>query len=266
MKKEAEIGVFGGTGLYSLFKEATEVKINTPYGATSDLITIGEVKGKIVAFLPRHGRHHHLPPHKIPYLANIWAMKELGVERIISPYAAGSLRREYRRGDFVLCSQFIDRTNGRKDTFFDGPCVTHVSTAFPFCPELQKIVINTARQLGITMHEDGVMVVIQGPRFSSVAESKWFQQMGCSVINMTGYPEVTLAREMEICFVAICLITDYDAGLEGMEIIEPVTSDEVVKIFNQNIENVKNLILEMIGNIPPNRSCSCADSLKNARV
>ncbi len=266
MSKTAQIGIIGGSGFYSFLEGAEEVKIHTPYGPPSESIALGNVAGKTVAFLPRHGRGHRLPPHCIPYRANLWAFKELGVTQVISPCAAGSLQPDLKPGDFVLCDQFVDRTRGRKDTYFDGPCAVHVSTADPYCTRLGRITIAAAAELSINLHPKGTMVVIQGPRFSTRAESRWFNRMGWSVVNMTGYPEAALARELEMCFVNISLITDYDAGLEGVEGIEPVSSSEVVEVFNRNNERVRELIREIIASMPAGRDCACGESLKYAGI
>jgi 5'-methylthioadenosine phosphorylase len=171
----AEIGVFGGSGFYSFLEDVDDVEIDTPYGKPSAPITIGEVGGKRVAFLPRHGCRHELPPHKIPYRANVWAMRELGVRRIIGPNASGALTHELRLGEFVVCDQFIDLTSGRADTFYDGPETTHVSAADPYCPDLRRLLVETATELDIPVRDGGTVVVVQGPRFSTRAESMWFQ-------------------------------------------------------------------------------------------
>jgi 5'-methylthioadenosine phosphorylase len=266
MNYTAEIGVFGGSGFYSLLENAVEIKVDTPFGAPSDKVTIGVVDGKKVAFLPRHGRDHQLPPHMIPYRANIWAMKELGVTRIIGPSAVGSLQPHIKPGDFVVCDQFVDRTCGRKDTFYDGPTVVHVSSADPYCPDLRKLAIDIINEHGITVHEKGTNVVIQGPRFSSKSESKWFTSMGWDVISMTQYPEAILALEQELCYVNIALITDYDAGLVAEEGTAPVSAEAVMKVFHENNERVRNVILEMIKRISPERDCKCATVLKYAKM
>lgn len=263
---QADIGVFGGSGFYSLLEDNNEIKVDTPYGPPSDLITIGTVCGKRVAFLPRHGKLHSIPPHAIPYMANIWAMESLGVKRIIAPSAVGSLQPEIKPGDFVICDQFVDRTYGRKDTFYDGPNVTHVSTADPYCPDLRKLAVDVCKEQGVPVHETGTNVVIQGPRFSTKAESKWFTGMGWNVISMTQYPEVVLAVERQMCYVNIALITDYDAGLVGMPGTEPVTADEVVRVFRENNERVKQVIVEMIERMGIERDCPCATTLENARL
>lgn len=257
----AEIGVFGGSGFYSLLEDAQEFKVDTPYGAPSAPVTVGEIGGRRVAFLPRHGLEHQLPPHMINYRANVYAMKMLGVSRIIGPNACGSLQPEVEPGDFVICDQFVDRTWGRKDTFYDGPTTTHVSSADPYCPDMRQVAIEQAAKLGIKAHETGTVVVIQGPRFSTRSESKWFASQGWEVINMTQYPECYLARELEICYCNISLITDHDAGAEG---VEPVSNEEVVRVFNENNERVRELLFAMIPALPAERDCICASALQGA--
>lgn len=266
MNQRAEIGVFGGSGFYSLLEGMHEEKLETPYGAPSDVVALGEIAGRRVAFLPRHGKTHSLPPHVINYRANLWAMKELGVTRIIAPTAAGSLKANVAPGDFVVCDQLVDRTTGRKDTFYDGPITTHVSFAHPYCPQVRKLAVDVIDEHGITVHARGTVVVIQGPRFSTVAESRWFASAGWEVINMTQYPEAYLARELEICYANIALITDYDVGLEGQEGIEPVTHEAVIQVFNANNERVKKVINSMIERMPKQRTCSCGSALKGARL
>lgn len=260
----AEIGVFGGSGFYKLFDDYEEKVIETPYGAPSDRLAVGEMGGKKVAFLPRHGAHHQIPPHKINFRANVWAMKSLGVTRVISPCAVGSLQKRIAPGHFVVCDQYIDRTSGRVDTFYDGPIATHVSAADPYCPELRPLAIKASKDCGITTHETGTVVVIQGPRFSTKAESKWFTSMGWDVINMTQYPEAHLVKEQELCVVNIALSTDYDSGLIGN--VEPVSHSEVVKVFGENIGKLQKVLLKLIESIPTQRNCSCAETLKHARV
>lgn len=258
----AEIGVFGGSGFYSLLENPVEVKVDTPYGAPSDVLMVGEIGGRTVAFLPRHGSKHTLPPHMINYRANVWAMKQLGVTRIIGPNACGSLQPHVKPGDFVICDQFVDRTWGRKDTFYDGPTTTHVSSADPYCPTMREVAADKARELGITVHDRGTVVVIQGPRFSTRAESHWFASQGWEVINMTQYPESYLARELEMCYCNISIITDHDAGVEGLE--EPVTNEEVVRMFAASNQKVKDLLFAMIPALPVERPCLCASALEGA--
>jgi len=172
----AEIGIFGGSGLYELLPDVEEIELDTPYGPPSAPIVVGTIDDRRVAFLPRHGRRHELPPHRIPYRANVWAMRELGVRRILGPNASGSLRADVELGEFVVCDQFLDRTRRREDTFYDGPETTHVSAADPFCPELRALLVSTARELGIPVRDGGTVVVVEGPRFSTRAESRWFQR------------------------------------------------------------------------------------------
>lgn len=264
LEQKARIGIFGGSGFYSLFDNAEEIEMDTPYGKPSDKITIGEIAGRKAAFLPRHGRGHKFAPHTIPYKANLWAFKELGVEKIIAPTAAGSLQPNIKPGEFVVCDQFVDRTYGRAQTFYNGPKIAHVSCADPYCPEMRRLATDCCKNLSIIAHEKGTVVVIEGPRFSTKAESRWYQKSGFEVINMTQYPEAALARELAMCYANISLITDYDAGLVGLEGIKAVDAKEVVEVFNKNISKVKELIFEMVKNMTSERSCECKNSLMNA--
>lgn len=258
MDRRIEIGIFGGSGFYEFLDDVEEIWVDTPYGAPSDKIAIATIAGRKVGFLPRHGRDHRYPPHKINYRANIWAMHHLGASRIIGPCAAGSLKPEIKPGDFVVTDQFVHRTWGREDTFFEGPTVTHVSAADPYCPELRQLAIDQARSLGITVHPQGTVVVIQGPRFSTKAESKEFRSHGWDVINMTQYPEGILAREMGMCYVNIALITDYDSGLEDDPSVPPVTHGAVLKVFKENNDKLKKLLIAMVEHMPEEPHCSCA--------
>ncbi|MCK5177818.1 MAG: S-methyl-5'-thioadenosine phosphorylase [Candidatus Aenigmarchaeota archaeon] len=265
LEKKADIGVFGGSGFYNFIEIQEELNIETRFGAPSDNIMLGKIGEKTVAFLPRHAKSHSIPPHAINYRANTWAMKALGVSRIISPCAAGSLQKHVKPGDFVICDQFVNKTYGRKDTFYDGPVATHVSPADPYCPELRDIAVKTAKNIGITAHETGTIVVIQGPRFSTKAESKFFSAMGWEVINMTQYPEVYLARELEMCTLNISLITDYDSGLAGN--VEPVSHSEVIKVFNENNEKLRDLLFTLIEQIPEQQlKCGCSNVLEHSRL
>ncbi len=248
----AEIGVFGGSGFYSLLDDVREVKVDTPYGPPSDSVFLASVNGRKVAFIPRHGRHHTLPPHKVPYRANVWALKSLGCGCVISPCAAGSLQQEVEPGHFVVCDQFVDRTSGRADTFFDGPIVTHVSPADMYHPLLRKLAVETIQDHGIVAHDGGTVVVIQGPRFSTKSESKWFHDQGWEVINMTQYPEAYLCHEMGMGVVNISLITDYDSGVHAGT--EAVTAHDVLAVFQSNAEKIKGVVLDLIGRIPTDLS------------
>jgi 5'-methylthioadenosine phosphorylase len=257
------IGVFGGSGFYEFLEGAEEVEVDTPFGKPSAPLVVGELGGRHVAFLPRHGRRHELPPHRIPYRANVWAMREAGVRRVIGPCASGALKPELALGEFVVCDQFVDRTSGREDTFYDGPETIHVSAADPYCPELRSILLETAAELGIPARDGGTVVVVQGPRFSTRAESRWFAAMGWDVINMTAYPEGHLARELELCYANVSMVTDHDVGVEGQE---PVDADTVVRVFAENNERLRELLLAAIPRIGLQPEDVCATALRGARV
>jgi 5'-methylthioadenosine phosphorylase len=257
------IGVFGGSGFYAFLEDVEEVEIDTPYGSPSAPLAIGDVGGKRVAFIPRHGRHHELPPHRIPYRANVWAMREAGVRRIIAPCASGALTPELELGAFVVCDQYVDRTRAREDTFYDGPETTHVSAADPFCPDLRRLLVETARERAIPVRDGGTVVVVQGPRFSTRAESRWFQAAGWEAINMTAYPECHLARELELCYATIAMVTDYDVGDEGEQ---AVSAAQVVQVLRDNNERLRELLLGVIPKIGPQPADVCAAALKAARL
>jgi len=258
----ADIGLFGGSGFYSFLENADELAVHTPYGPPSDRVAVGEVGGRQVAFLPRHGRGHSIPPHRINYRANLWAFRELGVRRVIAPCAVGSLQPGLAPGTFVVCDQLVDRTSGRPDTFYDGPVVTHVGFADPYCPELRALAADRGAALGIPLRPAGTGVVIQGPRFSTRAESAFYSAQGWHVIGMTQYPEAVLAREVEMCFVNVSLVTDYDVGLEG---VPPVSTREVIRILQQNNERLRAFLADLIPRIPEDRSCACGSALADAQ-
>ncbi len=260
---DVEIGVFGGSGFYSFLDAVEEVEMETPYGAPSAPVVIGEVGGRRVAFLPRHGRRHELPPAAVPYRANVWALRELGVRRIVGPCASGALQPELELGSFVVCDQFVDRTSGRDDTFYPGPETVHVSAADPYCADLRRILVESGRELGIPVRDGGTVVVVQGPRFSTRAESRWFGSMGWDVINMTAYPEGMLARELGLCYANISMVTDHDAGVEG---IEPVSGETVMQVFAENNERLRELLFAAIPRIGLQPADTCARALEGARV
>ena len=261
VKDQADIGIFGGTGIYDsgLLQDSKEVTIETPYGRTSDTITIGEFRGKKIAFMPRHGKKHSIPPHLINYRANIWSFKELGITRIIAPSAVGSLKDEIKPGHFALPTQFIDFTKSRKTSFSEEGKVIHISVADPFCPELQKIVSDVAKEQKITMHKDCTYACIEGPRFSTKAESRFYKSTGANIIGMTLVPECQLAREAQMCYVSISTVTDYDVWAE-----KPVTAKEVMDTLSENVKITKKLLTELIDKIPKVRSCSCEKALAEA--
>lgn len=254
---QAEIGIIGGSGFYELLDNPEQLTVDTPYGAPSDQIAVGEISGVRVAFLPRHGKNHSVPPAEVNYRANVWALKSIGVKQIIATNAVGSLKLDIHPGDFVICDQVVDRTHSRQDTYFtkdSGKPVTHISFAEPFCPELRAALLKSAQELGYTVHNGGVVVTIQGPRFSTKAESEWFSSLGWSCVNMTQYPEVYLARELEMCYACLSLVTDYDAGL-GVH--AAVTSTEAMASLNANINKQKEVVKRVVSYLPTAQKCEC---------
>jgi 5'-methylthioadenosine phosphorylase len=262
---QAEFGVIGGTGLYDpkLLKNVQEVTVETPYGKPSDAITVGELAGKSVAFLPRHGKLHTIRPSDINVKANIFALKRLGIKRIIAASTVGSLCEDYQPGDIVFADQFIDRTTKREQSFYtlSEARVCHISVAEPMCPQLRHTLINAAKDLNVKMHPTGTYVCIEGPRFSTKAESKMYQKWGADLIGMTMVPEVVLAREAEICYANISTVTDYDCWKE-----HAVSVDDIVNTMKTGIENVKQIIAQTIAKTPAECSCQCDQALKGAFV
>ncbi len=255
-----KIGIIGGSGFYELLEDPREVKIATPYGSPSAPVQMGKLEGVEVAFIPRHGIGHTIPPHKVNYRANIWALHELGVERIIGVNAVGSLQEEYKPGDIVFVDQFIDFTKKRDYTFYDGGKVYHVGFADPFCPEIRKVLIGSAKELGLQFKETGTYICIEGPRFSTRAESRMFRQFA-DIIGMTLVPEINLARELEICYANISMVTDYDVWAD-----KPVDTKEVLETMAKNIDNVKALLKLAVPRIPEKRDCPCSKALENAGI
>ena len=258
MDQRAEIGVIGGSGLYRFLDDPHALSVPTPYGEPSGEVTVAELAGRRVAFLPRHGPRHTIPPHRINYRANLWALHSLGVSRVIAPCAVGSLKPVHAPGHVVVCDQVVDRTRGREDTYFDGPEVAHLSAADPYCAELRPLAARAARDAAMEVHQGGTVVVINGPRFSTRAESRWFAGQGWDVINMTQYPEVVLARELGMCYVNLSLVTDYDAGLEGATGAPPVTQQEVFAMFAENMPRLRDALARLVALLPAERACDCA--------
>jgi len=212
-----------------------------------------------VAFLPRHGRQHQFPAHRVDYRANLWALRELGVRRVFGPSACGSLKPDIHPGDVVVCDQLVDRTTGRTDTFFDGSVANHVGFADPYCPELRATAVAATSGAGLPVHDGGTVVVIQGPRFSTRAESAWFRSAGWDVVNMTQHPEAVLARELGICYATLALVTDYDTGVEGVE-GPAVTQAEVFKFFEENVHRLRDVLAAAVPSVPVEADCDCADA------
>jgi 5'-methylthioadenosine phosphorylase len=249
--------VIGGSGLYALLADAEERNVDTPYGAPSAPVTIATVGNRRVAFLPRHGRDHRYPPHRIPYRANLWALRELGVCQILAPCAVGGLRADLGPGTFVVPDQLIDRTTARVQTYYDDGAV-HVNFADPYCPSGRRALLDAAARFGISVTDGGTMVVVEGPRFSTRAESRAYAAMGGAIINMTGHPEAVLARELALCYTSIALVTDLDAGVEGDH---GVTQEEVFRVFGENTERLRGVLLDAVEALPAERTCPCPRAL-----
>jgi 5'-methylthioadenosine phosphorylase len=262
LNASADVAVIGGSGLYALLDDAEEHTVDTPFGAPSDAITIATVAGRRVAFLPRHGRDHRFPPHKIPYRANLWALRALGARQVVAPCAVGGLRPEFGPGTFLVPDQLIDRTTGRVQTFYDSGAV-HVNFADPYCPVGRRTVIDHAARRDIDVVDGGAMVVVEGPRFSTRAESRWYTSIGGAVVNMTGHPEAVLARELALCYTAIALVTDLDAGFEGEH---GVTQEEVFRVFAENTERLRGLLFEVVAALPAEPGCPCQHALDGLKL
>ena len=260
----AEIGVIGGSGFYSFLEDVSEVRVDTPYGPPSDSLYLGELGGRRVAFLPRHGRGHTVPPHRINYRANLWALRSVGVRQVLGPCAVGGLRPEYGPGTLLVPDQLIDRTKSRVQTFFDGvprpdgavPNVVHTTFADPYCPVGREVALAAARGRQWEPVDGGTMVVREGPRFSTRAESQWHAAMGWSVVGMTGHPEAVLARELGLCYTSMALVTDLDAGAETGE---GVSHAEVLKVFGENVGRLREVLFDAVAALPPSegRDCPC---------
>jgi 5'-methylthioadenosine phosphorylase len=262
---QAKIGVIGGSGLYDIkgLTDIEEVKIDTPFGKPSDTITIGKLEGVGIAFLPRHGRGHRIMPTEVPTRANIYALKSLGVERIISVNAVGSLRKEIKPGDLVIPDQLIDRTRLRASSFFGGGIVAHIPFAEPFCPILSQTLYQEARKAGAKIHKGGTYLVMEGPAFSTKAESRLYRSWGADIIGMTALPEAKLAREAEICYAIIAGVTDYDSWQAGSE---PLDIRVILDTLRKNTEIIKEIIKLAVAKLPAERNCGCTTALKTAIV
>lgn len=261
LKYNVKIAIIGGSGLEDpeFFKKIKEVKIKTPFGYPSSPITIADFHGERVAFLSRHGKKHQFPPHRVPQRANIWALKQLGVERIIAVSAVGSLQQNFKPGDIVIPDQFIDFTKKRDYTFYDTGA-THVSLADPFCSGLRNLFYREAKKIKIPVHQSGTYWCVEGPRFSTRAESKFFRNFA-DIIGMTLIPEAVLARELAICYLSLAAVTDYDVWAE-----RPVSAQEVIKTMKNNLEKIKELLKVAIPKIKEKRSCFCKTALNSAKI
>ncbi len=259
----ASIGVIGGSGLYEFLDDAREISVETPFGPPSDVLTVGTVAGRSVAFLPRHGRDHRFPPHRIPYLANLWALRSLGVRQVLAPSAVGSLTSAHGPGTLVIPDQLVDRTRGRTQTFYAEGGAVHVQFSDPYCPVGRSVAADAAHAAGWPPVTSGTLVVIDGPRFSTRAESRWYAAQGWTIVGMTGHPEAVLARELALCYTSMSLVTDTDAGVdEG----EGVTHEEVMRVFAQNVTKLRGLLMDVIENLPDERACSCPSALDGLKL
>ena len=260
----ADLGLIGGSGFYEFFDHAERVRVTTPFGDPSDDVVIGEVDGRRVAFIARHGQGHRFPPHKVNYRANLWALRSVGVRQVLSPCAVGSLREELGPGTIVVPDQVVDRTWGREHTVYDaeGP-VVHVGFADPYCPRGREVATKAVHDAGLEVADSGTLVVINGPRFSSTAESLWHQQAGWSIVGMTAMPEAAIARELAMCFTTVALVTDHDAGVHGGE---AVTHEEVLAVFARNVDALKSVLRSALGAMPQaeaddSATCACRRAL-----
>ncbi|GAB2835672.1 S-methyl-5'-thioadenosine phosphorylase [Streptomyces daliensis] len=266
MSEQAEIGVIGGSGFYSFLDDVTEVTVETPYGEPSDSLFLGELAGRRVAFLPRHGRKHHLPPHRINYRANLWALRAAGVRQVLAPCAVGGLQTKYGPGTLLVPDQLVDRTKSRVQTYYDGhplpdgsvPHVVHLGFADPYCEAGRQASLAAAREYGWEPVDGGTLCVIEGPRFSTRAESQWHAAQGWAVVGMTGHPEAVLARELELCYSSLTLVTDLDAGAETGE---GVSHEEVLRVFGENVGRLREVLFNAVGKLPAKRDCGCGNAL-----
>ncbi len=265
MKLQAEIGVIGGSGLYSMpgFEAGEEVRLETPWGEPSDAYIVGKLAGREVAFLARHGRGHRLMPTELNFRANIHGFKQLGVERIVSLSAVGSLKEEHHPLDFIAVDQFVDRTRGRASTFFGDGLVAHVSFAHPVCPHLSETVVAAGQKAGVAVKKGGTYLCMEGPAFSTVAESNLYRSWGMDVIGMTNLQEAKLAREAEICYVTIAMVTDYDCWHPDHD---AVTVNEIIEHLHQNAENAAKLVAAAVRDMPKARECKCGSALAHALI
>lgn len=259
----ADIGVIGGSGFYEFLESRDEFELETPYGRPSDLVAVGKIGGKRVAFVPRHGRDHRFPPHKIPYRANLWALRSLGVRQVLAPNAVGSLTPSYGPGTLAVPDQLVNRTTGRTQTFYEAGGAVHVQFADPYCPVGRARAIRAAQATGWEPVTSGTLVVIDGPRFSTRAESRWYAAQGWTLIGMTGHPEAVLARELALCYTSIALVTDTDAGVEEGD---GVTQDEVFRVFAGNTARLRELVIRVIEELPPERDCPCPHALDGLKL
>lgn len=257
-----DVAVIGGSGFYTFLSDVSEVDVDTPYGSPSAPVAVGDLDGRAVAFLPRHGSEHAFPAHRVNYRANLWALRSLGVRQVVAPCAVGSLRPELGPGALVVPDQLVDRTTSRVQTYYDsGAC--HVGFADPYCPRLRAHVLGSGRSRGEELVDGGAMVVIEGPRFSTRAESQWYAAQGWSLVNMTGHPEAVLARELALCYAAVALVTDLDAGLDAAGSVDQA---EVFRVFGENTDRLRELLRHVVAAVPAERDCACPHAVDGMQL
>jgi 5'-methylthioadenosine phosphorylase len=260
---QATIGVIGGSGFYEFLDDAREIEVQTPFGPPSDQLTLGTVAGRSVAFLPRHGKDHRYPPHRIPYQANLWALRSVGVRQVLAPSAVGSLTPAIGHGELVIPDQLVDRTTGRTQTYYSESGAVHIAFADPYCPVGRSVAAAAAQEAGWAPVTSATLVVIEGPRFSTRAESRWYASQGWTVVGMTGHPEAVLARELALCYTSLSLVTDLDAGVE---VGEGVTHAEVLEVFARNLTRLRGLLMAVIEKLPEDRDCPCPAALDGQKL
>ena len=258
--RKVEVAVIGGTGLEALLPGKEEIRVGTPYGLAPP-ISVGNVNGKAVAFLPRHGFHHSVPPHKVDYHTNVYALYKLGVKRIIATNAVGAINRRFKVGGFAVPHDFIDFTKLRQPTYYNDAPVTHIDVSQPYCPEIRSVLIEIARKHGPKVPAKAVLVCTEGPRYETPAEIEMFRRIGCDVVGMTGVPEAVLARELEMCYATLCFITNMAAGIQ-----KRLTADEVAAIAQEKTPIIQQVLRETIEHLPAKRRCLCANAHKDARL
>jgi 5'-methylthioadenosine phosphorylase len=258
--RKVEVAVIGGTGLEALLTREKQIRVGTPYGLAPS-ISVGGVDGKSVAFLPRHGLHHSIPPHRVNYRANVYALHKLGAKRIIATNAVGAINRRFEVGGLVVPHDFVDFTKLRQPTYYDDAPVTHIDVSQPYCPEVRSVLIEIARKLGIKVPAKAVLVCTEGPRYETPAEIEIFRRLGCDVVGMTGVPEAVLARELEMCYATLCFITNMAAGIQ-----KRLTADEVAVIAQKKTPIIQQVLRETIKHLPAKRGCPCAHALRDARL
>jgi len=253
------VAIIGGSGLESLLEGTEQIRVGTPYGLPP-LISIGEVGGKSAAFLPRHGVHHSIPPHKVNYRANIYALFEIGVKRIVATNAVGAVNVDFKPGDLVVPHDLVDFTKFRQPTFYDGAPVTHVDMSQPFCPEVRALLIKTIKKRNVRVWDKAVLFCTEGPRYETPAEIEMFRRLGCDVVGMTATPEAVLARELEMCYATVCFVSNMAAGIQ-----QQLTTNEVAEVAKEKIPVIQQILRETVEHLPQSRQCPCAHALKNAR-